>query len=201
MDYFTADLHLGSSNIIKYCKRPFKNVGLQTERLINSINERCNKNDTLYHLGDFVLYGRERGVESVRIKPDIYEKLIQCKVIHTVGNHDLNNQLKCHITAITMNLGRYKAVLQHYPPWHKDAFTHPDTDVYLCGHIHTQFKVRVWEGKVVINVGCDVWNYRPIAKSELMTVIQKEFSKMERKNGLEKNKRVQNMEGKSNTKR
>jgi len=174
MDFYTADLHLGSTNIIEYCGRPFKSGEHQIKRLIGEINNRCRPGDTLYHNGDFVLYGKERGIESIRIKPIEFEKQINCKLIHIVGNHDNNNGIKDGVDFVIKKWGKRVVAIQHYPPWYDKAVrVSVDADIYLCGHVHDSWTVRKYLGKPVINVGCDVWKYRPISKVEIIRYIEK----------------------------
>ena len=175
MEYYSADLHLGSKNIIEYCGRPFKSAQHQIKRLIGEINNRCRPGDTLYHNGDFVLYGKERGVESIRIKPIEFENMINCKVVHILGNHDRNNGIKGGLDFGIVKLSKNcLAAIQHYPPWAPQAIkVDVNVDVYLCGHVHDSWKVRTFNKKPVINVGCDVWNYRPVSKVDLVKFIDK----------------------------
>ena len=61
-------------------------------------------------------------------------------------------------------------------PYHGDSrdeqrFDHhrpiDDGGVLLHGHVHTRWRV---EGRQ-INLGCDVWDYRPVAEDELEPVV------------------------------
>lgn len=65
MIWFTADLHLGHTNIIKYCKRPFSSSKEMDEAILVNINGCVMKNDYLYIPGDFSL---TRGQKSDYIK-------------------------------------------------------------------------------------------------------------------------------------
>ena len=181
MEFFTADLHLGSTNIIKYCKRPFKSGDHQIKRLVGEINNRCKPEDTLYHVGDFILYGKERGVESLRIKPVTLEKSINCKLVHILGNHDRNNKIKGGLDLAILKVGKYTALLTHFPPWDKRIVDITSSikgiDVYICGHVHDSWKLRSFKDKLVINVGVDVWNYRPVSKVQLIKLIDKSIVK------------------------
>jgi len=53
MNFFTADEHFGHENIIKYCNRPFRNIGEMDSVLIENFNLTVSKNDVTIHAGDF----------------------------------------------------------------------------------------------------------------------------------------------------
>lgn len=108
--FFTADLHLGHGNIIKYCNRPFlanqdreaklsagnqwgrcrwrlseEAVRLMDRTIIDNINAIVGENDTLWILGDFALGLRNQYLEKCRA----YRNRIKCQNVNIVwGNHD-----------------------------------------------------------------------------------------------------------------
>ena len=53
MVHFTADLHFGHENIIKFCSRPFDSVEAMNKALINNWNQAVGYDDDVYVLGDF----------------------------------------------------------------------------------------------------------------------------------------------------
>jgi calcineurin-like phosphoesterase family protein len=63
-------------------------------------------------------------------------------------------------------------LLCHIPPTSKDASAKVkalanEVDCILCGHVHKAWKYNSFTKRdgtttPVINVGCDVWNYRPV---------------------------------------
>jgi len=53
--WFTADLHLGHTNIIDYCDRPFADVDAMNRALIDNWNNAVRQDDTVWVLGDFAL--------------------------------------------------------------------------------------------------------------------------------------------------
>ena len=55
--FFTADLHLGHSNIIKYCNQPFQTVEEMNEKLIQNWNDTVSDKDDIYVVGDFAFMG------------------------------------------------------------------------------------------------------------------------------------------------
>ena len=54
---------------------------------------------------------------------------------------------------------RHKVKYSQYRP--KDT-----GEPLLCGHIHKAFKVK----GAMINVGCDVWDYKPVSYEELLAI-------------------------------
>ena len=178
MIFFTADLHFGSSNIIKYCNRPYKSVDHMNSKLVKQINSRCKSDDVLYHVGDFILYGKEKGVESMRKKPSEFESEINCKVIHFTGNHDSNNKLKSSLLGSYIKISKdITAWVQHYPPWYESDWQVPKADLYICGHVHKAWKTAEYKHRLVINVGCDMWQYRPVSKKEIIKLYMQEQNK------------------------
>jgi calcineurin-like phosphoesterase family protein len=55
--WFTADFHLGHSNIIRYCNRPFPDTAEMDEAIIARLNASVKAEDELYYLGDFCMGG------------------------------------------------------------------------------------------------------------------------------------------------
>lgn len=188
--FFTSDLHFQSTQapgIIEWAHRPFKSTAKHDAALIRGINERCKPGDLLIHVGDFMNYGKNRGMEGGRNKPDFYLSQIHCQVICLEGNHDPNNHVRCIGRTLTTKVGRYVVSIGHYPSW-DERFETVDTPVYfyagmkecpihihLCGHCHDKWKYS-WGGYhkgnpdvqfLNINVGVDVWNYRPVSAAEL----------------------------------
>lgn len=172
-EFFTSDLHFGHSNIIGYSNRPYSDAEEMNAKLIANINSRCKAEDVLYHVGDFACYGKAIGVEGSRVNPREYEALINPKIIHINGNHDLNNKVKASILGAMIKLQNYNCWVSHIPPWDQKATLAPsNVDVYICGHVHEKWKYNTHDRKPVINVGCDVWGYKPIRKDELIGIIE-----------------------------
>lgn len=53
--FFTADQHLGHTNIIRYANRPFANRDEMDTYLIRRWNETVSPQDIVFHLSDFTL--------------------------------------------------------------------------------------------------------------------------------------------------
>ena len=55
MRFFTADLHLGHANIIRYCRRPFSSADDMDEALLAAWEAVVRSDDEVWVLGDLVL--------------------------------------------------------------------------------------------------------------------------------------------------
>ena len=173
MIFWSSDLHLGHSNIIKYCDRPFRDAEHMNKRLIDEINMRCKPTDTLFHVGDFCCYGNDRGVEGLRTKAEEYASMINPTLIHVLGNHDENNSVKGCAMAMVCKVSHWKCWVQHVPPWAPNAIPAPEEcNAYICGHVHEKWLVERYDGKPVVNVGVDVNNYRPVNTAELIKLLK-----------------------------
>ena len=120
MIYFTSDLHLGHRKIIQHCHRPFDNVHIMDEVILDRINSTVGVDDTLYILGDFTFRGG---------KPADYVSRIKCQDIHLVlGNHDKRSDYIDNLSASRIDVGftsvqevkeiiycNQRIYLSHYP--------------------------------------------------------------------------------------
>ena len=168
--FFSADMHLSSANTIDYCNRPYRDWQHMNQCLYKSFNERMKSEDTLIHVGDFCWTGKGGKLKAVD-----HEKKINAKIIHVLGNHDRNNSLKAGVDQAVMTLGKYKVLIVHIPPENDTAEKYADFDFIICGHVHNLWKhsfltftpvdeqIRI----PIINVGVDVWNYKPVRSDEV----------------------------------
>jgi len=190
--FFTSDLHLQSTEspgIIDWAHRPFKSVEKHDAALIRGIQERVKPDDLLIHVGDFMNYGKNRGRESGRAKPEEYIKRIGRQIVFLEGNHDPNNHVRCIGRTLTTKVGRYVVSVGHYPagderfeavcglPQYKQR-TGAFVKIHLCGHVHDKWRYKEAFASGVgfvlnINIGTDAWNYRPVSEAELDAYIGK----------------------------
>lgn len=169
MIHFIADLHLGHKNIIKYCKRPFKNVDEMDECLIKNWNSRIKPSDTVYLVGDVGL-----------AKPDYVTRCLQRMngIKHLIeGNHDVAclkyepftqqfetiSQIKEITVPNRKNDDSIKIVMCHYAMkvWNKSHYG----SYQLYGHSHGSLKDDL--GSLSMDVGVDANNYMPISLDEV----------------------------------
>ena len=158
--FFTADTHFSHKNIIKFCKRPFKDINEMNESLISNWNARVSKTDLVYHLGDFG-FG------------DLSEILrrLNGDIILILGSHDKNiydykNRFKLITPLLTINLETPITLCHyamrvwshsHYNSWH------------LYGHSHGGLESF---GKSY-DVGVDNNNFIPISLQEIIETMKK----------------------------
>ena len=164
MWFFTADLHLGHNNIIKYCNRPFMNsdenqfydlvrygnvpvnefkisvesTNKMDETILQSINDVVGLNDNLVIIGDFCF----SNVKDRRKRAESYRERINCKNVYLLyGNHDDKENLKglFKITAdsYTFHVDGQNIFCCHYPcrSWNKKFYG----SWMLYGHVHGNF--------------------------------------------------------------
>lgn len=180
--YFTADLHLHHANIIRYTHRnpPFQDIAEMDRELIRRWNSVVTRYDTVYHLGDFC-FARKGNINDVlHIYGDAMH-MVRGRTVFLRGNHD--NGLQHGDYFICRRINGIKVFMRHWPPWvHPCRFPHSfhipfDVDVILCGHVHDKWKYHVHSvGQKlipVINVGSDVWGYKPIDLSTIMKEVVK----------------------------
>jgi calcineurin-like phosphoesterase family protein len=179
MIWFTADHHLGHSNIIKYTNRPFKDVDEMDNILIDNWNKEVKELDTVYHLGDVTMYNYEKFCTYIsRLRGNI-------KIVP--GNHDYwtdnwdryNNFLEPKSSSgigidvlpplYTLKIGKKNPiviVLCHYPLaiWDRSHFN----SYHLHGHSHGKFKSV---GKMY-DVGVDSNNFKPVNLDEILLIMK-----------------------------
>jgi calcineurin-like phosphoesterase family protein len=183
--FWTSDLHFGHANIIKYCNRPFTDVGQMNAKLVNNWNEVVGQDDEVWVLGDVAMGSIEQSLAFVR-------RLNGVKTLVT-GNHD-----RCWSAAgaksqrwvevyqaagfntilhgtIEIVFDDQPAVACHFPY----AGDSQDADRYtalrpedlgrtlLHGHVHDRWQVSGRQ----INVGVDVWDYRPVSDAQLLAAL------------------------------
>ena len=172
--WFTSDLHLGHGNIIKYCNRPFKDIEHMNKALIDNWNSRVKLNDVVFHVGDFCFKNLSRGKsgEGIGLSAIEYERMLNGKIIHIKGNHDKNNSCKTIIHNITISMGNKRILLIHNPEHAYQSFIY-NHDVYFTGHVHNNWAIKRFKQQYhlvdCINVGVDVWNFRPVSFNEIMS--------------------------------
>lgn len=197
MRYFTADIHFGHENIIKYCDRPWSNAREMDFGIIERFNSVLTDEDELWILGDLAL-GKQR--ETVPLLG-----LINGRKHIVAGNHDKiwrghkkmgpsdvefyrqYGDIESDYGIILIDIGKdkpYPALYSHFPydvdPINVDT---PGDDRYakyrwkrhtgmgwrwlIHGHVHDAWKIKDDQ----INVGVDVWDFYPVPETTIAEII------------------------------
>lgn len=186
MRFFTADLHFGHANIIRYCRRPFGSVEDMNEALVENWNTTVGPEDEVWVLGDVAMGPIDESLANVA-------RLAGHKVLLT-GNHDrcwaddpgasarwTERYLDAGFAEIrhgtvSTRISGHDVLAGHFPyegdSHDEDRFTRwrpsDDGSWLLHGHVHTRWRV---EGRQ-INVGVDVWDYTPVDEPTLAAIIE-----------------------------
>jgi len=165
MIFYTSDLHLAHSNIIKLCNRPFADVNEMNNSLIANWNSRITNNDTVYIVGD--LYFRAENPESLIVQLKGKKHLI-------IGNHDSTWIKKVDVAKyfksvermIVFGNGKCKVTLCHYPMMSFEG------DYLIHGHIHNNKNANYWpllsKMENALNASVEVNEYSPVTFEELI---------------------------------
>ena len=135
--FFVSDTHFCHENIIKYCRRPFKDIEENDEELIRRWNEKVPKDGIVFHLGD-VAFGNTNRVDEIL-------KRLNGKIYLVIGNHDWRRIVNDHkwrfelmTQQINMKIGKRHVILNHYPTLcFSSAWRGEDATYQLFGHVHT----------------------------------------------------------------
>jgi len=173
MIWWSADAHFGHENIIKFCNRPFKNLHHMHKILIQNWNERVKSDDIIYHVGDFAFHGGWQGQKESYKK---YQDKLNGTIVHILGNHDRNNGIKKAIEYAEIKIGSKIWAMQHKPPL-EDNLRQPQ---YLVGHVHEKWKHIFIGNSLIVNVGVDVWDYRPVDINKIMKYLAHNLTEEEK---------------------
>jgi len=178
MIYFSSDHHFYHKNIIRFSKRPFKDVDEMNEVMIERWNEKVSPTDTVYYLGDLAFRAGKQSTKSVLERLNGKIHLIE-------GNHEhdaLRNKWRfdsiqgiLHIKVPDTDArgGIQKITLCHYSMqvWKDSHYG----SWGLYGHSHGSLDER--EGFKSCDIGVDSWNFYPVSYDEIKEKFKGEFYK------------------------
>lgn len=170
MIYFTSDLHLGHSNVLKLCNRPFETIEEMDEKIIENWNKKVTNADTVYILGDVMFRNKKA--------PEEYLSRLKGKKHLIRGNHDRTWMKKVDIdkyflsneNLAFMSDGKHRITMCHYPMM---SWPHMSTDGYMIhGHIHANTNADYWplieKTKYMLNAGMDINGFVPVTFDEML---------------------------------
>jgi len=203
MIYLTSDLHIFHTNVIRYCNRPFNTVEEMNEALVANWNFVVDVDDSVYCLGDFSMAARPVETFTKRLNgikylvpgnhdfchsyhkksrtPENRAKWIKFyqdngwivlpeqTTLEVPGLGTLN---MCHMPYESYNSGSdEKQFDDKYKKWRPVD----DGRILLCGHVHEKWKTKKTDKEtLMINVGVDVNNHKPVSLDQIAELIKKE---------------------------
>lgn len=183
--YFTSDTHFYHSNIIGFCKRPFKNVEDMNETLIENWNRVVGQDDIVFHLGDFCLGGSHEWTKILN--------RLNGKIYLILGNHDLKNirqgyASRFELTSMQMHIevDKQKIYLNHCPfLCYGGAY---GNTWQLFGHVHTSKNNTGKDAPRLdmifptqYDVGVDNNDFTPVSFAQVKRIIQKQIEQSNKK--------------------
>ena len=157
MYFFTADQHLGHSNIIRFCNRPFKNVYEMDKEIIKRHNEVVSNSDIVIHAGDFAYRNKLPAIK--------YIEQLNGNNIFIKGSHDKWNKTNNYLWM--MNIDGHYVVVCHYPfkTWPRSHYG----SINLYGHCHGSLGYM----KNQIDIGVDTNDFYPYSFTQIIERIKK----------------------------
>jgi calcineurin-like phosphoesterase family protein len=158
--YFSSDTHFGDPRVLRIDRRPFGSVAEHDEALAAFWNETVGPSDTVWHLGDFAAARTPECVSALLRRLNGTKHLI-------IGNNDPPATTSAREWASTghyaeLTIDGVGLVLCHYPfrTWNGMGRGR----INLHGHSHGRLKPVTRQ----IDVGVDVWGYRPVTLGTMM---------------------------------
>lgn len=155
--FLISDTHFGHRNIIRYCRRPFRNTRSMDRTLQKRWNSAIKRNDLVFFLGDFVIRG-SIGYWIRRLNGR--KKFIR-------GNHDYKLKYATHHTKFQYK--GYNFYLVHNP-------VHAPKDWngwVIHGHVHnnnTSIFPFIDGVRKRINVSVELIDYRPVSLDYILSL-------------------------------
>jgi len=166
--FLSADLHLGHTNIIYHCRRPFKTKAEHDKTIIKNWNDTVSHQDHVYICGDVCFDGYEEehmrelnGFKHIILgnhdKPKRWVRLLgipECKVVRVTDVLMLKYN-GCHIW------------LSHYA--HRSWKNSSHGSYHAFGHSHGNLPAM----GLSMDVGVDCHGFKPITLEYFMDTLDK----------------------------
>ena len=178
--FFTADLHFGHANIIRYCGRPFADADEMDAEIIKRCNKVVTPNDTLYILGDLGFLSVDEQIKRI--------SQMNGKKHLIWGNHDAKGyqdrqklvdacfvraddlrRIKANYRGADGYMRAARIVLCHYAMRVWDGSFHGSWHLY--GHSHGTLPDNPYS--LSFDVGVDCWDFYPVSISEVAETMAK----------------------------
>ena len=159
MLFLTSDCHFDHANIIEYCHRPFTSVEKMNNAILTGWNQRVKPTDTVIHVGDFCFGKRAK----------YWMDQLNGNKIFLAGNHDRNNGVNTKIRSMEIVFNKEPIWITHRPHDFNDRYY-----LNLVGHVHDDWLYCPYgvDDTLLINVGVDQWNFKPVRVDEAYLLYQ-----------------------------
>jgi len=163
--FISGDTHFGHAEAISLFHRPFSDCDAMDAHMLDAVNERVGRKDTLIHIGDFC-GPADWSRRSTRRRADEIRAAIRCERIVLIrGNHDprgvksfdrLFDEVHDLLSFRLRDGERERLTLVHYPLriWRGQY----GGAMLAYGHAHGTLP----EVDRSSDVGVDCWNFQPI---------------------------------------
>lgn len=157
--HFTADLHFGHANIIRFCGRPWATIDEHDRCLVQNWNAVVGPRDIVYVVGDFAYKAHPQRLRA------LFDALRGRKHL-VIGNHDLTPTRSLPWESVSersvISVNGTRLVLDHYPgrSW---SGSNRGT-LQLFGHTHN----RLPNLFNACDVGVDAWGYLPVDLPQIL---------------------------------
>jgi calcineurin-like phosphoesterase family protein len=214
--YFCSDPHAFHANILKFCRRlvfmseaeraalrdlearggDFRSLRISDESvdrmnrgLVDNINARVGRGDTLWCLGDWA-WGR--GTEYLR-NARWFRDRIACETVNLVwGNHDdrvIADLFQATYDQVEITVEGARITLNHYPmvTWNGQHHTSAAApNIHLYGHVHALFQKEPAANPLkdggawpALDVGFDGHEYQVWSLDEILEVLRPKLQAFE----------------------
>ena len=203
--WFTSDLHFGHGNIIRYSDRPFADAAAMDRGLIERWNESVDPADTVWVLGDVAL---GTIIESLALVGELNgRKLLltgnhdRCwgpwyrttdawkgadpaklamwteRYLEAGFSEVRQGEVRIDIAGTVVNASHFPyRGDSHDLDRFVDERPEDDGGWLVHGHVHERWRQR----DRMINVGVDVWDYRPVSETAIGALIANGPADLER---------------------
>ncbi len=180
--FFTADLHLGHTNILKYTPRPWKTLEEMDEAIISNWNSVVRPDDTVFVIGDMIMLKKKdfRADGSQKTLMDAYKNYVRQlngKICLIAGNHDSMNEsvygLFQHVYFgfLERTIEGQDIFLCHYPMRAWNGSYHGSWNLF--GHVHNRLPDMPNVLQQDVGIDVPIWSYTPVSFNALKAVMIK----------------------------
>jgi calcineurin-like phosphoesterase family protein len=162
---FTGDTHFGHGGALGLFRRPFPSVAAMDDVMVERWQGAVAEDDEVWHLGDFAVRQPASRMSSLLARLPGRKHLI-------IGNNDAESTTTLSGWAGVRHYAELEVdgtflVLCHYPlrSWNRMA----QGALNLHGHSHGRLKPLPRQ----IDVGVDVWDFRPLALAEIQALLRR----------------------------